>query len=77
LFVTDFCLSAITAAGAEQDFSRVIEIQPKASVAYFNRALVFETWGDYARALQDYDTAAELNVSEMMSSDHSSNVVMV
>ncbi|GEM_PF-2266622 len=45
---------------ALQQFDRVIELQPKAYVAYYARAVIFLTRGEYPRALENINQAIAL-----------------
>ena len=46
---------------AIQDYDEAIRHSPAFAVALGNRAIAFETAGQYDRALQDYDEVMRLN----------------
>lgn len=49
---------------AVQSLTRVIEVRPKSSTAYLNRALCFEKLGDTERAQRDFEKAQELSTEQ-------------
>ena len=48
-------------AGAIEDYTKAIELDPKFAVAYCNRGNAKDSSGDYAGAIEDYTKAIELD----------------
>ena len=48
-------------AGAIEDYTQAIELDPKFAEAYFNRGNAKHSSGDYAGAIEDYTKAIELD----------------
>jgi tetratricopeptide (TPR) repeat protein len=46
---------------AIMDFSKVIDLMPDYSLAYFNRGVVYSKKGNKKRSIEDYTKAIELN----------------
>ncbi|GHV86606.1 hypothetical protein AGMMS50230_22140 [Spirochaetia bacterium] len=46
---------------AIEDFTKVIRLNPKAAVSYFNRGLMYSIKGDFNRAIADFNQAIKLD----------------